>query len=406
MGALVAGSTNTAVVAPEDRKGRLPSVTANQYDGHPYSPYGFYCMNFDIQEIWIDEDAANEPLTHDVCRKLPGARVLSGSQAKQARHRLDLEADPLLRGKKILRLMKHRGAFVKPCPGTPEYVCCGLEIVHIGQGCPMECRYCALQVYFNRPVLEIFVNVDDLAQDVVRHLDASPDRFHRLCTGEFTDSLALDPLTCHARMLAELVSNRGNASLEIKTKTDLIDPLLGLEPTDRVIVSFSVNSPQIARSEEWRAAPLLRRIETAARAQGHGYRVGFHFDPIVPMPGWEAGYFDTVDRIANMTDTKRIAWISLGALRFVPSLKEVTRDRFGPIPYFHDGFLRGLDGKSRLPVERRVDVYRKMADRITRRAPDARVYLCMESPHVWQASLGLSMKSDRDLIAYLDEAAR
>ena len=43
-----------------------------------------------------------------------------------------------------MRLMKHMGAFVKACPGTPEYICCGLEILHIGQGCPMDCRYCAL----------------------------------------------------------------------------------------------------------------------------------------------------------------------------------------------------------------------------------------------------------------------
>lgn len=362
-------------------------------------------MNLDVQEIWIDEDAANEPLTREICGKLPQAQVRSGSRAAEARHKLGLEADPLLRGKKILRLMKYRGAFVKPCPGTPEYVCCGLEIVHIGQGCPMECRYCALQVYFNRPVLELFVNVDDLARDLRRHLDDSPSRFHRLCTGEFTDSLALDPLTGYTRLLARLVRDRGNASLEIKTKTDFIDPLLALEPTDRMIVSFSVNSPQISRSEERRAAPLLRRIETAAKAQRHGYRVGFHFDPIIPMPGWEKGYFDTVDRIFRMTDATRIAWISLGVLRFVPSLKEVTRDRFGPIPYFHDGFLSGLDGKSRLPVERRIGVYRKMGDRIRRHSPDARVYLCMESPHVWQAALGFTMNSDEDLAAYLDEAA-
>lgn len=363
-------------------------------------------MRFPIQEIWIDEDAVDEPLTREVCRKLPEAKILRGSEVVRARRQLELEADPLAHGKRILRLMRHRGAFVKPCPGTPEYICCGLEIVHIGQGCPMDCRYCALQVYFNRPVLEVFVNTDELVQSLEQYLASSSGRFHRLCTGEFTDSLALDHLTGYASLLTKVVRSVDNASLEIKTKTDRIEPLLEMEPSDRIIVSFSVNSASISRSEERRAAELHRRIEAAGRAQRHGYRVGFHFDPIIPLPGWEDGYFETIDRIFHGTDARRIAWISLGVLRFVPALKEVARDRFGPIPYFHDGFLRGLDGKSRIPADRRISVYRKMADRIRHHAPDARVYFCMESPRVWEAALGLPMKSDADLVVYLDSAVR
>ena len=48
----------------------------------------------------------------------------------------------------------------------------------------------------------------------------------------------------------------------------------------------------------------------------------------------------------------------MGVLRFVPELKEIAGARFGRIPYFHDGFLRGLDNKSRLHVDRRVEISR------------------------------------------------
>lgn len=361
-------------------------------------------MRFPIDEIWIDEDAAEEPLTREVCRKLTSARVLVGKEIAEARAAIELEADPLLRGKRILRLLRHRGAFVKPCPGTPAYVCCGLQIVHIGQGCPMDCRYCALQVYFNRPVLEVFVNQDDLVRDLKKHLDDYPDRAHRLCTGEFTDSLALEPLTGYAARLVGLLRDTANVLLEIKTKTDFIAPLLNLEPSNRIIVSFSVNALPVSRSEELRATPLESRIGAAARAQRHGYRVGFHFDPIIPYSGWEEDYFQTVDAIFAKVDRERIAWLSLGVLRFVPALKEVSLDRFGPVPYFHDAFVRGLDGKSRVTADRRIAVYRRLADRIRSHSPDARIYLCMESPYVWRSSLGLPMSSDADLSAYLDEA--
>lgn len=363
-------------------------------------------MKFPIEQIWIDEDAQDEALTRQIVRKLPGAGVLVGERFAAERQALLLSPNPIARGKKILRLMRHKGAFVKPCPGTREYVCCGLQILHIGQGCPMDCRYCALQVYFNRPTLELFVNIEDLIGDLTRHLAQDSQRFHRICTGEFTDSLALEPLTGLASRLLGVFSAASNTSLEFKTKTDWIEPLLSVQPFGRIVVSFSVNAGEIVQSEERFAAPLHRRLEAARKAERQGYRIGFHFDPIIPFPGWKEAYAATVQEIFRSVDPAALAWISLGVLRFVPDLKEVARARFGPIRYFHDGFRRGLDGKDRLHADRRIGIYRFLADRIRKHAPEARVYLCMESPHVWKQSLGIAMNSDPDLASYLDAAVR
>ena len=362
-------------------------------------------MKFPIEQIWIDEDARDEPLTREIVDKLPTAKVFVGAECAQKAWELNLEPDPFSRGKKILRLMKNKGACIKPCPGTPHYVCCGLEILHIGQGCPMDCRYCALQAYFNRPVLEVFVNLADLMAALNDHLKQDANKFHRICTGEFTDSLALEPLTGLSRRLVDVFSSQKNASLEIKTKTDFIDPLLEVDPRGRVILSFSVNSMTVARQEERRAAPLERRLKAAVLAQRAGYHIGFHFDPIIPLPGWEDDYCRTIDQIFNCLDPSSIVWISLGVLRFVSGLKQVARERFGPVPYFHDGFLRGLDGKRRLHEDRRIEIYQQLSDRIRHCAPEAAIYLCMESPYVWHKALGISMQSDDNLTAYLDEAA-
>ncbi len=317
-----------------------------------------------------------------------------------------LRADPFARGKRILRLMRNKGAFVKPCPGTPEYVCCGLQIVHIGQGCPMDCRYCALQAYFNRPVLEVFVNAEDMVQELAHVLASRPDTFHRLCTGEFTDSLALDPLTGLAVRLCAVVGKHRNASLELKTKSDHVDHLLDIPPSRRIVFSFSLNARPTAHSEELRAASLSRRLAAAGKAEAGGFRVGFHFDPVIPVSGWEEGYKETIDRIYSSVDARSVAWISLGVIRFVPTLKDVVRERFGAVPYFHDGFIRGLDGKQRLSVGRRIEMYRVLSEHIRRHSPDARIYLCMESPPVWREGLGVSMESSTALAAYLDEAVK
>jgi spore photoproduct lyase len=363
-------------------------------------------MRLTLDEIWVDDDARDEALTAEILAKCPGVTVLSGAECAEASRRLALSGDPVGRGKRILRLVRRQGAFVKPCPGTRAYVCCGLEILDIGQGCPIDCRYCALLGYLNRPTLEVPVNRDDLFCALREHLNAADDSWHRICTGEFTDSLALNPLTGTAERLVEFFSHCGNASLEIKTKTDFVEPLLGLDPRGRVVVSFSVNSAEIARIEERRSARLAERFAAAARVQDCGYHVGFHFDPIIPHEGWETEYAATIDEIYRHVKPSSVAWISLGVLRFVPELKGIVTARFGPVRYFHDAFLPGLDGKSRLYADRRIRIYRTLAERIRMHHADAVIYLCMESPYVWEKALGTTVRSDEDLITRLNERVR
>ncbi len=362
-------------------------------------------MNFKIDEIWVESDALEAPLTEKVIGRLPHAKVVVGSDIIKKKAELLLSKDPISRGKRILKLLQHKGAFLKKCPGTNEYVCCGLEILHTGQGCPMDCRYCALQAYFNRPTLEMFINTDEMIESFKTAL-TDQQRFRRICTGEFTDSLALDPLSGLSALLLDTFSGIQNVSLEFKTKTDFIEPLLNFRPMGNIVLGFSMNAPQITLTEELKTASLKRRLEKAKLASEHGYKLGFHFDPIIPLGDWRTAYKQTVDSIFRSVDSESIAWISMGVLRFTPDLKEIATQRFGAINYFHDGFARGLDGKSRLEVDRRISIYRYIATQIRSHFKDARIYLCMESPHVWEEALDTRMETDEQLADYLSAAFR
>lgn len=361
-------------------------------------------MKFKIDEIWIDDEVLDYDLTWKIVERSRASKTLIGNEYKIEARRLALQPDPFKRGKRIIRLMRHKGAFVKPCPGTKEYICCNLEIIHIGQGCPMDCRYCALQFYFNRPVIEIFVNQDELFKELNQYLDDSSQPFHRFCTGEFTDSLALDYLTDLSSRLVDFFKNTNKASLEIKTKTNSVEPLKRLKPRGNVVVSFSLNSNEVSIKDEIRAATLNERLVAASVMENSGYRLGFHFDPIIPLGDWKHAYTKTISGIFDNVSAESIAWISLGVIRFQPVLKDIVTSRFGPVAYFHEAFTTGLDGKSRLFIDRRVDVYRFMAETIRKRSPDAKIYLCMESTEVWEKSLGITMNSNEQLSRYLDQA--
>ncbi|MGA8832993.1 MAG: radical SAM protein [Desulfomonilaceae bacterium] len=364
-------------------------------------------MRFPVDEIWVEKEAEESYVTRRILGSLNSAKVLRDVDIAAESARIDMNPDPFVKGKKVLKLVNYKGAFVKSCPGTKTYLCCGLKILNIGQGCPIDCRYCALQVYFNNPVMEVYVNFEEMLNQLKVFLAcAPPDHFFRFCTGEFTDSLALDDYTGYSVPLAETFSGRNNATLEFKTKTDFIEPLLRLENSRNIILSFSVNAPGFSKSEEIRAISLRRRLIAAGRSASHGFKVGFHFDPIVPFDGWEGEYSKTIDAIFDAVRPASIAWISMGVLRFVPDLKDVVTSRFGPVRYFYDSFAPGLDGKLRLSRNRRTAIYRSLAQKIRSYSTDVLIYLCMESNSIWRESLGLDVRNNDQLIKLLDDAAK
>ena len=60
----------------------------------------------------------------------------------------------------------------------------------------MDCAYCILQAYLNKPWLTCFVNIEDMFLEMDQDWESDPHRLLRIGTGEFMDSLALDRLTC------------------------------------------------------------------------------------------------------------------------------------------------------------------------------------------------------------------
>jgi spore photoproduct lyase len=96
-------------------------------------------------------------------------------------------------------------------------------------------------------------------------------------------------------------------------------------------------------------------------------------------------------------DTKRIAWISLGAFRYPPQLKRIAEERFPKARVFLGELFPGRDGKFRYLEEVRVEMYRKMVEWLREGDPDLFIYLCMESQEVWEKVFGWAPRNNAHL---------
>ncbi len=313
----------------------------------------------------------------------------------------------LTEGKHHLLLCRNRGQFFKPCPATREYTCCEYQVLNIGMGCPMDCVYCILQAYLNNPWISFFVNVEDMFAELDQAFATYPETFFRIGTGEFADSLALDSLTCFSPLLVNYMRDKTTAVLELKSKSVVIENLQGLDHGGRTLVAWSLNSPPIMEQEEIRTASLEERLAAAAKCADWGYQLAFHFDPIIWHDGWQEGYRSTIRRLFEVVPAERIAWISLGALRYLPSLKAIAGGRFPGSTFFYEEFIDGLDGKSRYFRSQRVEMYKLIADELARFvAPKTCVYFCMESEAIWKEVFGYTAEDRGGLRAMLDQSVR
>ncbi len=355
-----------------------------------------------VNEIHVEESCLDLDYTREILEraKLPYSVIADRDDPQGIAGEYP---DNLIQGKRHLLLSQNRGHFFKPCPGTKEYRCCDYQVLNIGMGCPMDCVYCILQAYLNKPWLTFFVNIEKLFQEMKTAFAAEPDRFFRIGTGEFTDSMALDKFTCLSPKLVEFMAKQKQAVLELKTKSAVIANLENLQHNGRTILAWSLNSPLIMQREEIRTATFDERLNAAAQCAEWGYKLAFHFDPIIDHPGWEKGYEETITKLFQKVPAENIVWISLGALRYLPSLKTIGTSRFPGSRIFYHEFIEGLDNKKRYFRPSRVRLYKHIYQLLKRyTVPSTCIYFCMESDEIWQEVMGYAPEEKGGIPAMLD----
>jgi spore photoproduct lyase len=355
-----------------------------------------------LSKLFIDQCVADTPDVISIQSRLslPAETV---NDLRDIYKIVSSEDDPVKKGKEVLVLTRNRGAFIKECPGTRFYTCCGYKILHIGTYCIMDCSYCILQSYFHPPVLQYFVNYNDLLTE----LDSlfSKKTVNRVGTGEFTDSMMWERWTELSSLLVPKFSRQSHSVLELKTKTSSVDGLTRLRHNRKTIVAWSMNANTVIRCEERYTASLSARIEAAAKCESWGYPLAFHFDPVMIYDGCEEDYRAVVQQIFTRISPENIVWISLGTFRFMPALKPIIQKRFPDSKIIYGEFITGLDGKMRYFKPLRIKIYQKLISWIQEAAPNVLIYFCMEDDEVWKKSLGYIPSERGGLSRILDESA-
>ncbi len=240
--------------------------------------------------------------------------------------------------KKCLIFARKRGAWLKPfhCYDHPSYRFLSLDLA---EGCLFDCVYCYLQSYLNHGALVLFLGIESLLLE----FSNLPSERYWISTGLLSDSLLAENQFPFLRRISGQIS--AGSILELRSKgthlTSLTDPEI---TRDCVVLSWSLNPPEIVQTFEYGTSSLQERLKAASDAIRLGYRIAFHLDPVFYFDGWKESYaklFENLDQFPR----DRLAFLSVGLFRYMPALGTVIRKRFPYHPVLAGEFFPDEDGK-------------------------------------------------------------
>lgn len=303
-------------------------------------------------------------------------------------------------GKNTVREVPKMGESMGSCATlNKKYLCCNVHVLRSVHNCPFECSYCFLQNYLNDGTTKIVDDTDALMDEVKAKIHNEPSKLFRIGTWELGDSLALDLKTGQAAKLIMEFARLKNAVLELKTKSDRVDQILDIEHRQKTIVSWSLNTDYVISSEESGTASLDRRIASIQKTVDAGYLIGLHFDPMIYHDGWEDRYSQLVRELFSNVPAERVAWISLGSLRFNPEMKKKIENNYPDSRLTSAEMVLGDDAKVRYVKPLRIQMYKLLNEELNKHISQINLlYLCMERWDMWDKVFGYHPES----IGHLD----
>ncbi|RUT36192.1 spore photoproduct lyase [Paenibacillus zeisoli] len=203
--------------------------------------------------------------------------------------------------------------------------------IPISTGCMGHCHYCYLQTTLGaKPYIRVYVNTGDIISAAKKYIDERiPEitRFEAACT---SDPVGLEHITGSLTELINFMAGEEYGRLRFVTKFHHVDPLLDLKHGGHTRIRFSINSDYVIRQFEPATSSFEERIEAAGKIAKAGYPLGFIIAPIIWYDGWEQGYADLLQRLAQAMPDEPVKDLTFEMIqhRFTKTAKATIEKRY------------------------------------------------------------------------------
>ena len=270
-----------------------------------------------FSHIYIENDAIGYELTDLALSKFPGSTIIMVDHYKDIFNRsgqdfqMQKMSMKLILAKKKEPLLYHASGMIQDY-NTPN-VFYNTPILN----CLYNCDYCFLQGMYDSGNLVVFVNEREM-MDAIDKKASDPHDSSKptvVSISYNTDLLAMENILPLSRRWINYVDGKKDTVIEIRTKSALFSSIADIDPSDNVILSWTLSPEKICAKYEAAAPPLNSRVNSVKNALERGWQVRLCFDPVLLVDNWLDIYTEFFQQLFQNIKGADIRDVTLGVFR-------------------------------------------------------------------------------------------
>lgn len=328
-----------------------------------------------FSHIYVEKAVLDHPRTKRILQKFPKANLISINHYKDVFCRkgqnfiCQQQSQNLILGAKQGTLI-YKGAPVCQSFGNEEfyYTSCIMNCIY-------DCEYCYLKGMYPSGNIVIFVNLEEIFDQVRTHLN---DHDMYLCVSYDTDMLAMEPIAGYveewisfAKTLSHLPKR---LKVEIRTKSANRQFWQKHIPVPGIIYGITLSPQAVIDAYEHKTPSLAQRIASVKEALQRGFSIRLCFDPMLYCRDWQQRYHEMLNQIFAEINMEEIEDVSVGSFRVSQDyLKKMRKNQpdsaVVQFPYQND------NGVYHYPKDLAEQMEGYLVNRLISKLPEDKIFL-------------------------------
>ena len=265
-----------------------------------------------FSHIYVEQEVLKHPRTLRILKQFPRAKVIPVTHYKDVFCRRHQSVEKQHHTQNLILAARHGSQIYEGAPvcqsfGNQYFYYCSCVM-----NCVFNCEYCYLKGMYPSANLVVFVNLEDLFEEVEHMLCRHPVY---LCVSYDTDLLALEHVLGYTRSWMDFTGAHENLTIEVRTKSAGGEFFRQQTAAERVVFAFTISPQAVIDRYEHGTPGLAQRIACVQTALEAGFQVRLCFDPMIYCADWKQEYGSMMEQILNGVDMSKLLDVSIGSFR-------------------------------------------------------------------------------------------
>lgn len=265
-----------------------------------------------FSRIYVETAVLKYPRTQRILSRFPSAEIIEIRHYKDVFCRSRQSVPRQHRSQQLILAAKSGSLLYRGAPVCQSFGNQYFYYTSCAMNCVSDCEYCYLKGMYPSANIVIFVNLEDIFEEVRRLLQAHP---LYLCVSYDTDLLALEQVCGYVKEWCDFAGKHENLTIEIRTKYANQHLFENVRPLSNMIYAFTLSPQAVIDAFEHQTPSLAARLSCAAALVQAGCPVRLCFDPMIYLPGWERHYEQMLTQVCDVIDMDKIMDVSVGTFR-------------------------------------------------------------------------------------------